>query len=215
MQRPARHPLAADRLQQAPFAHRDHACHGDEGQEEWHADDEHGQARRNRQPDHDEHEIDNARDQGQQHVEKGKIRTGIEEHPEERARQAGGRRGARHGGLQRRFDFCLRVPVSRRYFVRGTVGTGDEFQDIRFGLIRVRRDLGAQVLLCVVRRVLDQSGILASQRLAQALQIVGNGAGGRATHEETPEVKWSTKSRVCCQIRLQSRSTRRPSSVIR
>jgi len=95
------------------------------------------------------------------------------------------------------------------------VGAGDEFEQLGFGFFRVRADLGAQVLLGVVERVLDERGALTFERVAQLPQVLIDRAGRGGRHTSVPSMKRSTKPRVCHQIARQRSSIARPLSVTR
>ena len=177
MHRAARHALAGDRFQQAALTERNDARDADEDEEERHADDEDGEARRQRQAYHHDGEVHHAGGEREQHVKERAVGARVHEHTEE-APQRALRRGGPRRRIEGRLHLHLGVAIGGRHLLGCAVGAGDELEHVGLGLVGMRGHLGAQVLLGVVERVLDQRGILIGERGAQLPQVVIDRAGG-------------------------------------
>ena len=112
----------------------------------------------------------------QQHVEQRRVGARIGVHREEAPQHTWTCFARARRGLQRRLDLRFGLAVRRGHFLRRAVGAGDELEHVGLGFLRVRGDLGAQVFLGVIQRVLDERGVLAGKRRAQLLQVVLNGS---------------------------------------
>ena len=108
----------------------------------------------------------------------------------------GGRAGGRTGGLSCVY-FGLRVAIGGRDLLGVAVGARDDLEHVRFGLVGVACDFGAQIFFRVVLRILDERGVLACECIAQLFQIRVNRPGCSRSHGVVPaSMKRSTKFRV-------------------
>ena len=155
-------------------------------------------------------EIEDAGRQRQQHVEQRGIRARIGGDAEETSERGRALRLRRR--TQRLLHLFFLVDVDAGDFFGRAVARRDFRQYLGFGFAGILGQLGAQMILGVVQRILDQRRIGAAQRDAQLIEIFRDGARQRV-HDPSSTVL--TKSRVAVQRSVHSSSTRRPSGVMR
>ena len=129
-------------------------------------------------------------------------------------------RGRRDGRAQGLLGGGLADAVGRRDLVWRAVARHDAREHVALGVAGVRAELGPQVLLRVVQRVLDQRRVGAVQGGPEGVEVLLDGAqcGGRHGWPSWAAARFrveSTKSRVVVHVARQAASASRPAGVIR